>query len=322
MLALAGAATAAAGHRWQRLDYPPLPMPGVPGKNLLVSVGSQIGQGDVPPVLRFDLMWCASRWEEKMPEVIKDPGIIAARLHRADGTIVEPKKEGLADHWTGVGGPGVTYSLIYRFPWQTNSLEEAWVELTLPGQAYWIEVPYGFTSDPAAPLVADAGRGQPAFPPTMKALGEKDRLVPWLCVHYDLGEIQNHWRLSLHCANGAKAWADAELYREDFMRRGGQLPVWQRDMPRTTMELRLPDGRVLASHPEAIRIGEDPFRRTDCYTLIRDALPEEGREWGRLVIKVDDKEYATVLPSSVFKKAHGATDSKNPKRIPVSALGQ
>jgi hypothetical protein len=51
-------------------------------------------------------------------------------------------------------------------------MEEAWVELVLSGQTYWIELPYGFTRNPADPLPSDARRGKPVFPPTMKTLGE------------------------------------------------------------------------------------------------------------------------------------------------------
>lgn len=310
----AGALHAAAEgtHAWKRIAYPMLPIPGMENEKIMVLAGS--GGGDEAPHLRFDILWRAE-WNAKLPATIADAGRIAVRLHLSDGKVILPEGR-QPPSWVGAGTRGITYSLIYTFPWGRNRLEEAWVELNIPGQTYWIELPYGFTRKPSDPLTPDPEHGWPAFPPTMKKLGQKDRLVPWLSVEYDLGEIQNHWRLSLNLANPFDAQAEAILYREPAMRVGESMYSWKLDTPRTAMEIAMPGGRVLAARGTGIRLHEDGLRRSDDFSFNRDPSPEKGRDWGKVLIKVDDKTYECVVPSSLFKYVHGVTDSENTKRLP------
>ena len=59
----------------------------------------------------------------------------------------------------------MTYSLHYVFPWQRNRFDEAWIELALPHDKFWIEIPYGFTRNPSDPLAeSEADRGSRHFP--------------------------------------------------------------------------------------------------------------------------------------------------------------
>lgn len=168
----------------------------------------------------------------------------------------------------GAGSRGMTYSLIYLFPWQRNEMEEAWIEFALPRQTYWIELPYGFTRDPADLLPADAKRGEPAFPPTMNTPGETGKLVPWLHVNYELGKIQNGWRLSLKIANPFDAKGEVILDR-DHSRVGQSMFLWKLDARRTAMEMKTEDGSVIAAHPMGIRLHENGMRRSDDYSLNR-----------------------------------------------------
>jgi hypothetical protein len=306
-------APAADLHAWERISYPPLPIPDAAGENLMVMVGS--GSRDEVPRLRFDVLWSA-RWGKELPATIADASRLAVRLHLVDGTIVLPQEDGHRRSWMGAGSMGVTWSLIYSFPWQKNALEEAWIELTLPGQTYWVELPYGFTRKPSDPLIANPKLDRPVFPPTMKTLGEKDRLVPWLSVEYDLGEIQNHWRLSLQLSNPFDAHAEAILYR-DPGGEGKSMYRWKMDAPRTAMEFKLSGGRVIDGHASAIRLHEDGLRRSDNFDFNR--FPDEGRDWGTLVIRVDKKAYECTVPSSLYKYTHGVTDPENPRLLPRPA---
>ena len=286
-------------HTWKGIEYPSLPVPGLEAVKLFVLVGS--GTGDEVSHLRFDVMWSASR-EAQLPAVIADAGKFVVRLHLSDGKVILPESEKHPRSWMGAGSRGITYSIMYLFPWQRNVMEEAWIEFVLPGQTYWIELPYGFTRNPTDALPSDARRGEPAFPSTMKTLGETDRLVPWLQVNYDLGEIQNGWRLSLQLANPFDAEAEAILYRDDI-RVGKSMFLWKLDTPRTAMEIKTSGGSILAARSMGIRLHEDGMRRSDNYSFNR--YPHEGRDWGKVIFKVDDKTYECVVPSSLFKYIHG-----------------
>jgi hypothetical protein len=297
-------------HAWKRIAYPPLPVPGLETEKLTVMVGS--GGGDEESHLRFDVLWSARR-DAPLPAAIADPTKFSVRLHLSDGTVIQPNAGRHPQSWTGVGGMGITYSIIYIFPWQRNVMEEAWVEFVLLDQTYWVEMPYGFTRNPADALPSDATRGEPDFPSTMKALGEKDRLVPWLRASYDLGKIQNDWRLMLELANPFDAEAEVILYRDD-MRVGKSMFLWKLETPRTAMEIRTADNGVLAAHGMGIRLHQDGLRRSDDYAFNR--YPAAGRDWGKVAIKVDEKTYECVVPSSLFKYTHGVTDNGNLKRLP------
>ena len=86
------------------------------------------------------------------------------------------------------------------------------------------------------------------------------------------------------------------------------------------MEIQMPGGRVLAGQGMGVRLHEDGMRRSDDYSFNRDPSrekgSEKGREWGKVIIKVDDKTYECVVPSSLFKYVHGVTDNENTKRLP------
>lgn len=298
-------------HTWKSIEYPPLPVPGLEAQKLTVSVGS--GGGHEESHLRFDIMWSALR-DAPWPPIIADAGKFVVRLHLSDGTIVLPKPEKRPPSWRGGGSMvGMTWSLIYIFPWQRNLMDEAWIEFVLPGQTYWIELPYGFTRNPADVLPSDTKHSEPVFPSTMKALGEKDRLVPWLNVNYDLGEIQNGWRLSLKLANPLDAQAEAILYRDDS-RAGESMFRWKLDTPQTAIEIKTQAGRILAAHAMGIHLHKDGMRRSDEYSFNR--YPAGGRDWGTVAIQVDNETYKCLVPSSLFKYLHGVTDNNDSNRLP------
>lgn len=296
-------------HSWKRIQYPAVPVPGLESEKLTLMVGS--GGGGEESHLRFDVLWSGRR-DAQLPKVISDPASVVVRLHLPDGRVVQPNVGRRAPSWVGTGSFGVTWSLMYIFPWQTNGMDEAWIECVVAGQTYWVELPYGFARNPAEALPSDPGRGAPVFPPAMKTLGATDRLVPWLYVEYDLGWIQNKWRLSVEIANPSDARAEAILYRHDS-RVGESMFLWKLDTPRTAMEIKTHAGTVLAAHAMAIRVHTDGLRRSDDYSFNR--YPEEGRDWGKLAVKVDDKTYECVVPSSLFKYLHGVADPGNTRRI-------
>jgi hypothetical protein len=192
-------------------------------------------------------------------------------------------------------------------------LEEAWIELALPKQTYWLELPYGLTRNPSDPLLPDPHHGMPLLPPEMTKLPPADRFVPWLHVEYDLGEIQNHWRASLNLTNPGDAFAEVILYREDTQV-GKSMYLWNLFEPRTSVEMRWPGGRV-GSFETAIRLHEDGMRRSDEFHFSRTGSADKGRDWGRVVLKVDDQTYECVVPSSLFKYAHGTTETKWEQRV-------
>lgn len=165
----------------------------------------------------------------------------------------------------------------------------------------------------------DAKRGEPAFPPTMKNLGATDKLVPWLHVNYDLGKIQNGWRLSLKLANPFDAQGEAILYRDDG-RVGESMFLWKLDTPRTEMEIKTQRGNSITGRAMGVYLHKDGMRRSDEYFFNR--CPQDGRDWGTLVIRVDEQAYECLIPSSLFKYVHGVADPGNAKRLSLPEGGR
>jgi hypothetical protein len=265
-----------------------------PNNRLMKPLARRLSGGSILSRLR---QWLDA---DEVPRIFKK-GAVSVRLHRPDGQIVGylPDKS-VADSPVGIGnGLGNTWSLIFCFPWSTNSLEEAWIEVSLGKERCWLEVPYGFNDDPLNPLARSIVGGRPRLAPAMAKLGDGDHLVHWWMVHYDLGQIPNGWRLSLNqSATPYGGDSDVELYKEFGSR-------WSTNSPHVGFRLLNSGGSVAKGVAgfRGQRIHEDSMRRTDSFT----ALPPEEtiREWGQIEISVDDKKYAVSVPSSLYEAGHG-----------------
>lgn len=231
---------------------------------------------------------------------------ITAHLYRASGEIVEPTVEGKKLLNTPVGGS--TFSgpnwrplpqVMTRFPWGTNALEECWIEVSMGPERYWLEIPYGFDRNPADPLPPSIPGGPPKFASAMKSLTEHDHVLRWQNVHYDLGEIQNGWRLSLIQANPFDAESEVMLYKESEVGKTS----WDLFSPRTTVHILDADGTVINGRCINIHLHDDNMRRTDTFQSGRHG--DDQRSWGQIEISVDNKSYRVIVPSSLYKYIHG-----------------
>jgi hypothetical protein len=199
-------------HNWEYIQYPwtpncPVFCIGWPSASFQRSL--EMSQG-----LRLDIL-C-------MPQgpAFFTTNTITASLYRANGEVVEPTPEGKSL----LNSPGYlqTFSsshgmpapqVMTFFPWGLNILEECWIEVTIPPERYWVEVPYGFDRNPADALAPANTNGPPGFFP-MKSLTEHDHVVRWQNVHYDLGEVQKGWGMSLVQSNLVDASSEVVLYFE------------------------------------------------------------------------------------------------------------
>lgn len=131
---------------------------------------------------------------------------ITARLHRASAEIVKPTaadrnllNSPVSTSWASRLADGeFAPQVITYFPWGTNALEEAWIEISIAAERYWLEIPYGLDRNPEAPLLHSITGGPARFVPMMKSVPERYNVLRWKNVEYDLGEIQNHWAAVTH----------------------------------------------------------------------------------------------------------------------------
>jgi hypothetical protein len=244
-------------------------------------------------------------------DYLPDPVQFRAVLHYADKTVANGRRCG----W--LPGPGNAFwhmpaYLNFEFPWGRNALDEAWIELRVAGRSYWLELPYGFTRDMRESLCAsDRNRGEPTLAVSMNDLADGDKIVPWLYVRYDLGIIQNGWRMGLYLSNPFDGKAELVL----LVNPKSDIFGWDLHSPRTAVSVEDADGSKIQSMPVGIRSHEDMLRRSDSFALLTSC--NEGRCWGTVQVKVDDKMYARVVPSSLYHCGHGTACLHHKARLPV-----
>ena len=169
-----------------------------------------------------------------------------------------------------------------------------------------MEVPYGFTRNPSDPLCPANDLNGPRLAAAMKKPPPDTKIVRWKYVEYNLGKIQNDWRLTLRQSNPCDANCEIELYRDDIQV-GKSSFLWELDTPRTAVAIRSSDGVRLQGKCMSLRLHEDGMRRSDTFKFFRN--PRDRRSWGTIAVTVGEKTYETVLPSSLFKYCHGATEA-------------
>jgi hypothetical protein len=214
---------------------------------------------------------------------------VRVRLHSRSGESIVPLEDDNNRYDAGSGNAGWMYRFYrYAFPWQPETLEEAWIECRFLGVTYWLEVPYGFTGDATAPL---RGRptvaGIPTIASAMTPPTEKARIVRWRRVEYDVGD-QPDWKTSLWISNAPMPQAAVVLAQK-----GNEKPV------STSAALAIED----ASGLELITGTKEGGYKRHQFTL--SASEGVERSWGVAAFDADGRSYAVTLPSSLFRAGHG-----------------
>ena len=277
-------------HRWKYITYPETSLDDKPCPKFLVGYGEK-NQG-----LRLDIRGFGT------PAKPFSEGSIIARVHRASGRIAETTFDRAA------GGFRNEWVSIAYFPWGSNTLSESWIEVLVGRETYWLEIPYGFDRNPEDSLPPIVNGGRPKVAAAMGKLRNTDHVVPWSTVHYDLGGIQNGWKLSLIQSNPFDARSEVVLYREDSAV-GKSMFLWDLRSPRTTVRLRGLERGEVKGRCMSLRLHDDGMRRSDSFEIGRNGS-DAKRGWATIEIAVDEKAYQITVPTSVTSYTHGHADVK------------
>ncbi|HWD92554.1 MAG TPA: hypothetical protein VG938_09405 [Verrucomicrobiae bacterium] len=282
---------------WKYIDYysfkPQQEWDGRP--MFLLTSGKQYDQ--VSLGLRLDIMEIAQGFR------FFKTNAVTARLYRANGEIVEPTAESkkllnapISVETSSYPGEEPIPQVMTYFPWGTNAMEESWIEVSIPPDRYWLEVPYGFDRNPADPLPPSVKGGAPQFISAMKSLTEHDHVVRWVDVQYDLGRTHDGGELSLIQSNPFDAESKIEFYADH-----GPKDLYS---PRTEAHILDADGSVIKSRCVDLHLGDSTWGRTDTFDFF-DRSTDDLRGWGQLEINVDKEAFSVVIPSSLYKYVHG-----------------
>jgi hypothetical protein len=281
-------------HNWENITYP---FP----ENVPSFIVGYAHQTESSQGFRFDILNIPRTF------VFSKTNVITARLYRANGEIVRPTPLGekllnmpTSMSTASVRGMEPPLQVMTYFPWVPNTLEECWIEASIGAERYWVEVPYGYYRKPDAALPPQVSSGPPKFVPAMKSLTAHDHVIPWANVQYDLGEIQNGWRLMLTQSNpsGADhAETDVVLYCE----RG-----WDQSGPDTSLQI-IDSAESIPNKGSSMKTSHDDGNMEIHHIYDTDTrnLPAGTRGWGELTITVGDKTWRAIVPSSIYKPGHG-----------------
>ena len=220
-------------HAWDKIDYPALECDFGSGTAL-----PQLGVAGKGLRFRLSFSWAETDLEKK-GFAVPDESRIAVRLHYRDGTIVAADESSFDGELSRISSVDRSWAGSFEcvFPWGKNEMEECWLELVFPERAYWLEIPYGFTRDPNSPDLPVAKAGSPKLPKVLETLPENAKIGNWQHVSYDIGVIQNGWRLSLKHSNPFDAHSEIVLYRDDIAV-GKSMFLWDLQSPRTEIRIR------------------------------------------------------------------------------------
>jgi hypothetical protein len=300
----AGAQGPTISSAWEHISYPTVKIPGSATEELMFMVSSG-NFGSVPSrassQLSFSLTW-GTIVGVPMPASIANERDIVVRLHTEDGKVIEPRSP---FGWTGIGGGiginggiGMSWTHLSLFPWSRNALDEAWIELRMPGQTWWVELPYGFARNPVDPEIPDRTRGEPRFPRTMLPLGANDILVPWLAADYGLGISPDGMALSVKLSNAFVGCASVRLNLQS--QNSTRMTL---DAPRIGVSIEA-GGDTVTGRDLARRL-HDSRLRTDEFSYGMGM--NIGRSFGTFTVAIDGQRYGVRVPSSLFESEHGRT---------------
>ena len=301
-LAVASTVQSQETHRWDSISYPELP--------------TQFGDGTARPVIRNTedglQLSLSFGWTDEQAAAdgfsLPDGTQIKLALHHPDGNATLPLDSSFNRGLITTGGRGYSSGAFQcRFPWQSNRMTEAWLEINMPQHSFWLELPYGFTRNPHSKKLPTARTGRPQAL-AKDATSDNVSMIQWQHVVYDVGEIQDDWRLTLKQANPFDASSELVLHRNDT-EVGKSMFLWDLHSPRTKVTIIHADGSQLDSRAMSLRLHDDGMRRSDGFQFNRNPGNGESRDWGQMMIEIDDRTWQITMPSSLFRYVHGHADA-------------
>lgn len=292
---------------WERVSYPAIE---TPWGHASPSLG--INESNSRRCLRFDLVFSGpgtmddEAWKRhKAP----DAEAIRAEILSRSGKVRKPTYGPRLLGYAG-GALGTSGDMLTEFEWLPDDLDDYWIRVQLPERTVWFLIPYGIGSDPTSPTPAiSGGTGRPRIP---KGKGEKDEIVPWSYVDYDLGWIGPGGGVHFEVPPDSKEWTADKVNVEVRMSNpeDGRCALtlykesgsWSIRSPRTTVAIGTEKRGILFSALVDIKRHE-AYRRTDSFHFARGSA--EVRTWGVLRVTVEETVLEWAVPGSVFLHGHG-----------------
>lgn len=232
---------------------------------------------------------------------------LAVVLRLPNGSTV-PAVEGWPDlSWTCTNPRFPSADAMYLLPWQGNDMEEGWIEVSLRGQRYWCNIPYGFLRDVTLRELPTSTAEGLADPKQIAGWSADTRLVNAAWVEYDLRRTDSpadpdaEWggfvlRLAPGCplrgsfrfrSKGAEPGLYSYTTRVGLCGIHGSQAVWAQS--ETT---------------DDTASGYNGRNRGDGFVFPCGA-GSPGRYWAEFAVELGPHRFSTALPSSLFRPPDG-----------------
>ncbi len=184
----------------------------------------------------------------------------------------------------------------FFIPWGANALDDAWVRLRLKDRDFWVELPFGFTRNPAdpAPPAGESKEGPGCPVAKNTSAGENDLVIPWEYVTYQLDGFPASQRVYVNMANPSDAQTELQMSGFGSDIREPRCGITFEFVPDYRNE-----GRCISL---AFSRGIEPW----IYQMF--SFPPgftEGRAWIPVRIQTGPARHALTVPSSLTYSGHG-----------------
>jgi len=289
-------------HLWSSVDFPSIPLQVEQSRVILncISVYNTTSD-DGSIILQFQAKNVSAPLSPNLPAFLAS---VQVRLHTpAMAYLPLPETRDCSRREMhrryGRRGSSNYWLFNYRLPPVGEPLGDAWIELRFSELSCRLELPYGFCG-------ATGERPQPheqaSTPQPSSEQAEKPRTsreVPWETVVYGLDQGLGRWSVNVGFSDDAVGGCSLSVYppTDD----DGRTPAWQvMDLksPKTSVSVTDSDGTVRAgrvvssSFPSGVRCRHDVVRFPP--------YVREGREWGKLTVRVGDRTSSITIPSSLY----------------------
>jgi hypothetical protein len=268
---------------WERVAYPGIPSPWPGNCDLTVDLSHDSSSG-----LRLDLFMGAPLKAAKTQLPL--PADLPVFFHVPGGSVL--KADVIFDTPSPVYSIwDVQWDYAYALPFSEHQLAAAWIEIRLPSNTYWLEVPYGLSS----PRASNTGELPAAEPntaaATSKPAGDKSQILHWRSVQY---------QFALH----DKSYAEIDICNGDYPSVQIHLSKYDRDNnwmthPSTLVSYQPSHGQAMDG--VCAKIERSYSQRIDTFNFNNLERDESShRAWGILSVVIDDQTFQLSAPSSLF----------------------
>jgi hypothetical protein len=272
-------------HNWSSIHYPKIKCPWVDGFAHPILEKSSNG-------LRFVLSFYLSFDPNAVRSLTPSTDKISVSIWRMgdQASHVMPTRSGGGELFSGSFASAKSQH-ISEFSWNKNTDDELLIEVRFPGHVYYLEIPYGFSSNAEKTVIVNSTGDRSQLKHQFLVDEKGANYVEWEYVTYNLRKIQNAWTATARHFNNTHCDFNIELFRDSR---------WEYHDPQISAEITLDPETHLFGKKINIEIDETGRHRTDVFRIAPVVKNLNRRDWIAVRVTIDNETQQYVIPSSLY----------------------